>query len=392
VKWIFVILFLGLQLPAAVWTAKVDWDDGTEQAYSDWVSRSWTNDVFTNPESALFGLKTDCADASYAMRAFYAFQNNLPVDFHRYDGVKIDQTMSSFDHIADPVARFRAYLNYVFDVTDTQTLSRDTYPIDINREAIRAGIVYVSPGIHSYQITGLDQYGITKTLSSTVPREQRLLFNHYGFPFYIPQDSKKYSDGFRAFKTGRKNTQQPSSLEQYKIGESAKGDFIAYQEKMIQKLQIKTEPFDHRITRIKGNLCFFSRERAVLVADAFVAKNKIGNSCFGAAAFDVYSTYIRDEKLKKYFVELKNMTKSPVWALTQQEAKKSLLSTFLMEIPDNDCTVETSLPAKPFLRLAEIFKAMEDGKIISDPNANMLQRWGLEPYQPFCPIYYELAP
>lgn len=386
-KWLFAILFVGLQLPAAVWIVRADWDEAAEQDYSSWVSQNWTNDVFTNPESQLFGLKTDCADASYAMRAFYSFQNGLPVDFHRYDGTRVDQSMSSFDHIADPLARFRSYLNYVFDVTDTRTLSRDTYPIDISREAIRAGIVYVSPGIHSYQITGLDQYGVTQTLSSTVPREQRLLFNHYGFPFYIPQDTKKYSDGFRAFKTAQQNNSQLKSLEQYKIGESSSGDFILYQEQLIQKLQLKTEPFERRISRIKGNLCFFSRERAVLVADAFVAKNKIVGSCFNAGAFDGYSTYIRDEKLKKYFVELKNMTKSLKWPATSQDAKKSLLSTFLMDIPDDDCTVETSLPAKPFLRLAEIFKALEEGKIVSDPNANMLQRWGLESYQPFCPIY-----
>ncbi|MBL7556387.1 MAG: hypothetical protein JNM24_11250 [Bdellovibrionaceae bacterium] len=381
--WICVLILAG-NLSAAVWSTNKVWSESNEKAYSAWVESNWTNDVFTNSESPLFGLKTDCADASYAMRAYYAFLNGLPVNFHRYDGAKIDQTMSSFDHIKDPFARFRSYLNYVFDVTDTRTLSRDTYAIDINRQKMRAGIVYVSPGIHSYQITGLDIYGVPQTLSSTVPREQRLLFSHYGFPFYVPQDTKKYLDGFRAFKT---DAQEESSKEQFQIAASAAGDFISYQEKMIQKLQIQSEPFDRRITRIKGNLCFFSRERAVLVTDAFVAQQTQGGSCFGYAAFDGYSTYIRDEKLKKYFMELKKMTSSSAWASAPHDAKKTLLSVFLIEIPDNDCTVETSLPIKPTLRLAEIYQALEAKKIVSDPNATMAQRWGLESYKPKCPVY-----
>jgi len=384
VKVWLLIFFIAGELSAAVWSTNKIWTEADEQAYSAWVETNWTNDVFTNVQSPLFGLKTDCADASYAMRAYYAFLNGLPVYFHRYDGAKIDQTLSSFDYIKDPISRFRSYLNYVFDVTDTRTLSGDTYAIAINRQQVRAGIVYVSPGIHSYQITGLDIYGVPQTLSSTVPREQRLLFSHYGFPFYVPHDTKKYLDGFRAFKT---DVPRESSREQFDIGVVVAGDFISYQEKMIQKLQLQVEPFSRRITRIKGNLCFFSRERAVLVADAFVAHQARGGSCFGAAAFDNYSTYIRDEKLKKYFLELKKMTSSPAWVTTPQSAKKSLLSVFLMELPDDDCTVETSLPIKPTLRLAEIYQALDAKKIVSDPNATMAQRWGIQPYQPLCPIY-----
>lgn len=379
-----ILLLITANLSAEVWSTDKTWSDEIESEYSAWVETNWTNDVFTNTQSPLFGLKTDCADASYAMRAYYAFLNGLPVYFHRYDGAKVDQTMTAFDHIKDPISRFRSYLNYLFEATDTRTLSRDTYAIDINRQQVRAGIVYVSPGIHSYQITGLDIFGVPKTLSSTVPREQRVLFSHYGFPFYVPQDTKNYLDGFRAFKT---DIARKSSKEQFQMAESIAGDFISYQEKMIQKLQLQTEPFDRRITRIKGNLCFFSRERAVLVTDAFVVHQAQGGSCFGSAAFDSYSTYVRDEKLKKYFLELKKMTLSPRWAATPQTAKKNLLSVFLIDIPDDDCTVETSLPVKPTLRLAEIYQALETKKIVSDPNATMAQRWGLEPYKPMCRIY-----
>jgi hypothetical protein len=369
---------------SAVWPVTRSWTENSENEYSHWVQKNWTNDIFTNPGSDLFGLKTDCADASYAMRAYYAFQNGLPVYFHGYGGQRVDQSMTQFDYISDPLNRFRAYLNFLFDATSTHTLSRDTYPVAIDRSEVRAGIVYVSPGIHSYQIIGLDEFGIPETLSSTVPREERLLFFHHGFPFYIPSDEKKFEDGFRAFKNG---SPQSESRQQYEIGKQAGDDFIRYQSLMIKKLSKKTEPFERKIKRIKNNLCFFSRERAVLVADAFVAHKAQSNKCFAPGPFDDYSTYIRDRKLKYYFNEFKSMTKEKEWQNTKKETKEILLSTFLTEIPDNECTVETSLPLKPILRLSEIYKTIEENKLVSDPNATMAQRWGLEPYQPECPIY-----
>ncbi|MBL7542672.1 MAG: hypothetical protein JNL11_02600 [Bdellovibrionaceae bacterium] len=379
-----VICLIGLQAIAAVWTTDKTWNEQLESQYSQWVEVNWTNDVFTNPQSPLYGLKTDCADASYAMRAYFAYVNRLPFTFHRFDGSRSSQAISQFDHLRESLTRFRAFLNHVFDVTSTYTLSLDTYPIAINRQALRAGTVYVSPGIHSYQIIGVDIYGIPKTLSSTVPRETRVLFFNHGFPFYMPGDSRRNLDGFRAFKSF---DDIRASNEQFQIAASAGGDFIQYQKMMILKLGEVDEPFERKVKRVKSNLCFFSRERAVQVADAYVEHQGRGGTCFGRAGFDDYSTYVRDKKLKSYFQEFKKMTAEQSWANTPTEIKKILLSVFLFEIPDDDCVVETSLVQKPYLRLADINKALDEDRLVSDPNANMLQRWGLESYAPICPIY-----
>lgn len=84
-KLLLLTLVITFKLSAAVWSTDKVWNEENELAYSKWVETSWTNDVFTNARSPLYGLKTDCADASYAMRAYYAFLNGLPVYFHRYD-------------------------------------------------------------------------------------------------------------------------------------------------------------------------------------------------------------------------------------------------------------------------------------------------------------------
>ncbi len=377
------LIFLAFNLNASVWTVTEKWTDEIEKQYSNWVSEKWTNDIFKNPDSDLVGLKTDCADATYTMRAYFAYLKRLPFSFHRFDGTIVNQNTSQFDKITDPLGRFRAFLNSMYDLTSTYTLSKDTFPIPISREYLIPGTIYLSPGIHSYQITGLDEFGIPNTLSSTVPKDDRILFNHYGFPFYLPQEFQKKSDGYRSFR----KIDDLNSSEQFELSKKSNGDFIEFQKLMIKKLALKTEPFERRIKRIKGNLCFFSRERAVLVADAYVKHFARNNQCFGPAEFDDYSTYIRDKKLKNYFVEYKKMTHEPEWQNTTTEAKKILLSSFLREIPDSDCTIETSLPRKPVLSLADIYEALESSALVSDPNATMAQRWGVDPYKPQCPIY-----
>src|SRR5689334_8914534 len=59
---------------APVWVAEHDWLDkvpGTdrtfEDKYSDWVKSNVDEKIFTSPDSPLYGIQTDCAEAVYAI-------------------------------------------------------------------------------------------------------------------------------------------------------------------------------------------------------------------------------------------------------------------------------------------------------------------------------------
>ena len=61
---------------AAVWSENNSWDQTWEDRYSDWVKTSFNEDVFT--QGSYKGIATDCADAVYAARLIFAFENQLP--------------------------------------------------------------------------------------------------------------------------------------------------------------------------------------------------------------------------------------------------------------------------------------------------------------------------
>lgn len=364
---------------SSVWEVEQRWNQSWEEQYSSWVEQNWQQDVFTKESSLLYNLKTDCADASYAMRATFSYLNRLPFQATTSSGRKINQSLSQFDQVANKEQRFRLFLEYIFTNTNTQTLSVDTYPVAISRQTLRPGMLYVAPGIHSYQVIKLDIFGNIQTLSSTVPKAVRVLFLNHSFPFYLPSDYQKYSDGFRAFRWPD-NLSPNESKDQFTISKQAQGSFVVYSNQLIARLSLKQEPLEFKIRRHLESLCCYARERSVLVAQAYVKKLQRKGACLDRSQFEDYSTYQRDSRLKEYFSYLQSLKSDLDWQVLPQELKTRYLSLFNSYYQDSFCQIETSWPAKPLLSLYEIRQALVSGKLVANPNADIEQRWGLKEF------------
>ena len=64
----------GLQTAqASVWKEQNQWDSSWEEKYSNWIQTSFNEDIFTAGKYK--GIPTDCADAVYAARAIFSFEN-----------------------------------------------------------------------------------------------------------------------------------------------------------------------------------------------------------------------------------------------------------------------------------------------------------------------------
>ena len=63
---------------AKVWDTTATWDDFYKQSYSDWMKNEVKTDMFTNKNSRYYGIKVDCADVTYALRAVFSYENGLP--------------------------------------------------------------------------------------------------------------------------------------------------------------------------------------------------------------------------------------------------------------------------------------------------------------------------
>ena len=90
----FLLLFLLMTLgslgitttQASIWESTKIWTIEEEDRYSNWVKENWKADIFINPDSPYFAIPTDCADAAYAMRIIYAFENKLPFKIYSRAG------------------------------------------------------------------------------------------------------------------------------------------------------------------------------------------------------------------------------------------------------------------------------------------------------------------
>ena len=223
---------------AAVWNTKNQWTPEMENKYSEWVRTDYSTDIFMTGRYR--GIPTDCADAVYSARAIFAFENGLPFAVRDLTASLrrtnlITNNMSRFDKISDPLSRFKKFLIFIFDITNTKSISYDSYPIQVNRETIKPGVAWirarrtatniitgvnstVAPG-HAEVVKYVKETGVIYTISSTVPQGLRHLKVTSGLVF-LPTNQKV---GLRRMmQPGQYFKKQESlpgfSLEQYKLG------------------------------------------------------------------------------------------------------------------------------------------------------------------------------
>lgn len=307
---------------AAVWDTEHQWSDQWEGKYAQWVKEHWRPEIFTSPASPYHGISTDCADASYDMRLIFAHESRLPFVINNPEspGGVISNDLNRWDSRPQP-ERLREFIEYVNDVTSSQTMPEDTYPVAITRRALTPGIIYVQPGEHSYQIVAVDAYGVTDTMFSTMPRAVRELLFEPNFPIFVPSDMLHYRDGYRRFRWPQylklPETEVPGfSDEQYRLARSVAFDYARFTDLLMRRLGRKPEPAPLRVRRFMYNLCYVARNRVEFIerATAYRATLPAGRrTCLTGADYENYSTDNRDKRLKKSFEYVRDLIGSRYW-------------------------------------------------------------------------------
>ncbi len=399
------LLFLTAPAHAMVWKSVNRWDATWEKRYQHWVKNNWTEDFFMNEKKPIYyKFSHDCADAVYAMRLVFSYENRLPFVIHNRSrpGKTISNGMTRWDKY--PAARrVRYFLDYVADMTSTKTLALDTYPIAL--DDIKPGDIYAAPGKHSYQIVNITEYGVAEVMSSTTPKAPRFLDRVPSFPFYVPEDYKHKRDGYRRFiqpqNIRKPLSKQPGySVEQYDIARAVNYNYVRFTDIIASALGKKKESPDEKTLRLLIALCMYANDRAVYVYDALwylQELRKKGRRCMNRREYDNYSTPSRDKRLKAFFNAVKNhyerhakykpWTQPQRWARTLFSAKQPSPA----EIKDLNsfCMVQMSLGEKYFIPLRDLRQNIAAGKVISDPHAPLEYRWGVQskPYRPRCKTY-----
>ena len=390
---------------AVVWRATNTWDNVWEKRYQHWVKNNWTEEFFMDPKKPIYyKYAHDCADAVYAMRLIFSYENKLP--FVVNNPAKRGRTFSNgktrWDKHPEPV-RVGKFLDFIANYTSTRSLEKDTFPVAL--DDIKPGDLYVAPDVHSYQIVNITDTGIAEVVSSTTPRAPRFLVRIPSFPFYVPEDLKGKSDGYRRFiqpqNIRKKITAQPGyNDEQFKIAKAVNYDYVKFTDIVSSALGKRKEQPDEKTLRLLIAMCKYANDRSVYIYDALWYLQKIrkkGRKCMTKAEYNNYSTPSRDRRLKSFFTAVKNHHEKNQqykhWTQPQRWAKAlfSVTEPRPKEVEDLNsfCQVQMSFGSEYYIPLRELRQNLSAGKVISDPHAPLEYRWGaqLSPYKPVCKAY-----
>ncbi len=407
---VLILTLVGPNLLANVWQTKRPWDANVEKDFAIWVQTHWSEDIFISPLSPYRGIETDCAQATYAMRIIFLYENALPLKFrnHNLPNSFITNEMTNWDSIADSNQRLRAFLKFVFSNTSTRTLGLDSYPVSVTPEEITSGAIYVDPGNHSVQVIELTPQGIPVIQFSTTPSSVRFLTRLVSFPEMIPGQAKtNRDDGFRRFKSPDQvsmslQTIAGYSLEQFSLAGEAMGDWTEYTKIFTRHLARASVSINSQAQQMIENICRAARDRVRAVRDAMIvlARNSAKNvKCLNEADYYNTSTPDRDKVLREYFIQLKNLTLESVWAQADTNDFSHQYANVIVGSTNASMEVNSQMshhcdlkemgiggPERSYL-LSELYQKSWGNYLVSDPNASLEQRWGVASYVPVCKQY-----
>ena len=406
-KTILFLLLFGFSSSSfsAVWRATNTWDNVWEKRYQHWVKNNWTEEFFMDPKKPIYyKYAHDCADAVYAMRLIFSYENKLPfvVNNPAKRGKTFSNGKTRWDKHPEHV-RVGKFLDFIANYTSTRSLEKDTFPVAL--DDIKPGDIYVAPDVHSYQIVNITDTGIAEVVSSTTPRAPRFLVRIPSFPFYVPEDLKGKTDGYRRFiqpqNIKKKISSQPGySDEQFKIAKSVNYDYVKFTDIVSSALGKRREKADEKTLRLLIAMCKYANDRSVYVYDALWHLQEIrkkGRKCMTRTEYNNYSTPSRDRRLKAFFNAVKNHhdknQKYKHWTQPQRWAKTlfSVQEPSEKEVADLNsfCQVQMSFGSEYYMPLRELRQNLSSGKVVSDPHAPLEYRWGAQrtPYNPVCKTY-----
>jgi hypothetical protein len=379
---------------AAVWAVRAQWSEAMEQRYSQWVEDNFDAHFFYEG-SDYSDIATDCADAAYGMRIAFSYEQGLPFAFE-FEGGLVDQHSRRFDHVAAGLPRLRAFMNWVMENTSTRTLARDTYPVKIDREQIRPGVIYLSSGVHAMQIVQVRDYGVVRYLESTAPRAVRPMRSIVGFPHQVPADPRAAanSDGFRRFKTpadyARRLSDLPGySVEQFSKARELRREALPFYEWVQSRLALEAEPLESLAHRSMFAICAMAYDRASAVDEAIALQGtlkRLGRR-MSAQEIDEHSTPTRDHLLLRAMEHLPTLIARADWSSLGTKYR-GFVELMTGRLPaDQEPRVREELKGwcdiakvdggpRNVLDLQQLYTLLKAGRLSSSPVARRAQRWG----------------
>jgi hypothetical protein len=385
-------LMMSIVAQAKVWEATETWDERWEEQYSNWIRTQFNEDVFVRGPYA--GLATDCADAVYAARIIFSFQNKLPFVTVDEGGDTLSNINRRFDHLPEGTARVRAFIEMIAEERSTENLPRDTYPVAINRDVLKPGVIWLRssranenffvrlvsgrnpPSGHTEVVKDVSSSGVVYLMGSTVPAKVRTLLISTSL-VYAPGDSDL---GFRRWvwpqNIGKsKSSMNGYSLEQYDFGRTGsnsrgKVNVQDFSREVQSRLATRAETAEELLQRMAQDLCAQAHLRNEVVQDALNYRAQIGG-CLSGEDYESFSTPSRDKRMKQSLDQMIEIT-TPNRLLVPAEKKIARIVPYF-----GSCRALT-LRSGVQISMQQVLTALAKKNLSSNPNESEAARWGLE--------------
>lgn len=396
------ISLVATEAKCEIWKATEQWDMAWEEEYARWISSARVNTgLFMDRRSKYYGIKADCADAAYAMRAIFAFENSLPFKISAPSGSRgafphISNDTNSFSSHGSPVKQLVAMINYLGLQVGTEHLSyKDSLPVSIegiipgtfNMYKIKQSGNYIR---HTYIIKDVQKSGDFELIWSTqaIARERALMqqrvkslskpptqgwgFRRFKWPQYLDESASIYPHDFNY------------SNEQYQlVSQLGTRGFFRH---VKNSLATEKETYQQLLVKKFNSLCLEARDRVNNVNGALVFRQSINGRCMDYSEYDAYSTPSRDKSLQDTFIDLDFLVKEivQVGAVSSVdhdsfEIVKSIFNfsnanSYYQDQLARACSI--SISQSKSINLGELYFRFQNGSVSSHPNDGLEQRWG----------------
>lgn len=402
---------------SAVWNTSNYWDAQWEQKYSDWMKLSVQRDIFKNEQSKWNGTRTDCADAAYAMRIIFSYENGLPFQMKNPSGSRLSgegeavakfltNETPAFDRYEEGVKRVIRFIEYIGDSVGTEHLAyHDTYATTV--QSINPGHVYIYQYAsgrtrHTYVVKDRLIDGNLILFSSTVPKAPRKLAKKRG----MPASFSGRPWGFKKFKQPEfynpeyvYTEETNASKEQYEILKKVgKSKIMSSIKKM---LQFEDENLVDSLTKYSENACSAMKDRQEVIEVTQDFLNRKSGRCMTEAEYHDYSTPGRDKGIVDSLDTLISAWENVVETGRSNEFPVELvkaynyLSGFSKKVGRDElnqlCTVSFQVKGKSYSLNLKDFRDRYNKtslfgrrRLSPYPNDPILLRWGLKAKKSKC--------
>jgi hypothetical protein len=398
---------------ARVWVHTKEWSQAWEVKYEKWMkSNAVHTKIYTSPKSPYYGIKADCADAAYGLRAIFSYENKLPFAINNPSGNRgrystIGNNTNYFDKHGPENKRLVALINYIGDIVGTEQLSyKDTFPIKLT--TINPGTLFTYRTVtttgksirHAYTIKNVSPTGTFDLIYATQAIAKNGLDLNLRYEKPLTNKPSGNAWGFKKFKWPRnllvKNRNLPRernySMEQFPLAEEMSSfSFFKHVQKQIRTVVESPKKIVHRSL---VSLCEEARARIGYVNQGVAHNKKLRGRCMNYSDYDAYSTPSRDKGLKNLYLsllsELEDMNLNDLprdlaayadtianYKTADRRMKKNLLKY---------CSI--NYRSGKSIDLGELWLRIKADLLSSHPNDKLGVRWGERGSRTSCYAHY----